>query len=53
VTVTVSEQDGTCRAEVPFEDTVLPCCTPGHPDAEQAALHALRLVQALERKQAG
>lgn len=52
MTVTVLEHDGTHRAEVPFEDSSLPCCEPGHPDSYEAAGHALRLVQAIRRKTA-
>lgn len=32
MTVDVLEQDGKHQAEVPFEDALFPCCTPGHPD---------------------
>jgi hypothetical protein len=50
MTVTVIEHDGIHRAEIPFEDALLPCCTPGHPDPGEAARHALTLSQAIRRK---
>jgi len=50
MTVTVLEHDGTHYAQVPFEDALLPCCTPGHPDPYEAAGHALRLVREIGRK---
>ena len=50
MTVTVTEADGWHRADVPFEGDNLPCCTPGHPDAEEAAAHAWRLTRAIARK---
>lgn len=50
MTVTVQERDGAHRALVPLGTTIVPCCTPGHPDPEQAARHALTLAQAIARK---
>lgn len=50
MTVTITEHAGRHRAEILFEDTSLPCCEPGHPDAHEAAGHALRLTQAIRRK---
>jgi hypothetical protein len=50
VTVDVIEEDLRCRAEVPVDDDSLPCCEPGHPDAEEAAQHAWRLMTAIARK---
>jgi hypothetical protein len=53
MTVEVAEEDGIHRAGIPFEDASLPCCTPGHPDPGEAALHALTLTQAIRRKSPG
>lgn len=53
MTVTVTEEDGRHRSAVPYEGSFLPCCEAGHPDEAEAALHAFRLVQAMERKTDG
>ena len=50
MTVTVAEEDGRHFAEVPVDDDALPCCEPGHADAEEAALHAWTLTRAIARK---
>jgi hypothetical protein len=50
MTVEVAEENGIHRAEIPFEDSLLPCCAPGHPDPGEAARHALRLVRAIRGK---
>lgn len=50
MTITVTEEDRRYRAAVPFEGHDLPCCTPGHADAEQAAQHAWKLTRAIARK---
>jgi hypothetical protein len=47
VTVTVAEENGGHRALI---DETIPCCSPGHPDAGEAARHAWRLTRAIARK---
>lgn len=49
MTVTVAEDDGWHRALI---YGTIPCCSPGHPDAEEAARHAWKLTRAIARKQA-
>ena len=50
MTVTVTEEDGRHRASVTFEGHELPCCTPGHGEAAEAAEHAWKLTRAIARK---
>lgn len=47
--VTVAETAGRHRALVPDGTGMADCCEAGHPTGPEAAVHALRLTQALAR----